>query len=161
MNSHDLARQLHPKYIRALLKNQGFLIVYTHLCEGLTSGSPLPPRIRQNLEHIARLYHSGELLVATTSRLLRYAEIHHNLTFESEQKKETETVILPSQLNILGEPHSITESDLQGLTFYCRNPHRMRIRFQGKMISTVTNPPDHSGQPSVSVPWIPLEYPGK
>jgi hypothetical protein len=160
-DSSDLSRQLHPKYVHALLKNEGFLILYTHLCEGLTPGNPLPGGVKQNLEHIAELYHSGELLVSTTTRLLRYAEIHHHITFQMESPQNGETLSLPSHLTLLGKQHPITGTDLQGLTFYCRHPERTGIRFQGRTVPSVTNPPDHTGRPSVSVPWIPLEYPMK
>jgi hypothetical protein len=159
-NSSDLAGQLHSKYIRTLERNEGFLIVYTHLCEGLRFGAPLPGALKTRLEYMAQRFHAGKLLVATTSRLLRYAEIHGHITFHTRQRGRETIVELPSTLNIPGQQHTIVRSDLQGLTFYCPYPDTVSVLFQGKTVPVQINPPDFTGRPSLSIPWIPLEYPG-
>lgn len=156
---HDLAVQTTPRIIKRLLKNEGFLILYTHMFEGLHDFDALPLKVKQNFEYIARCYTEGKLFVTTTSRLLKYWEMTRFLKYQvREIGGVTELSIKPS-IASLDNDLDIDVEFLQGLTFYCDQPEKLRVHFKGEPIITRYNPPDHTGRPSGSIIWQPLEYP--
>ena len=161
LDINDLCSQLKPSNIKSLIKNEGSLIVYTHICEGLHTEKSFPKELKSNLENISLLSQEGYLFVTTTSRLLQYTKVKSLLTFETTFNNELTCLVISPFINALGEKIQLSETTLQGLTFYCQHPERIRIIFKGKDVKIKKNPPDHTGQCSVSVPWIPLEYPRK
>ena len=74
------------------------------------------------------------------------------------EEKLTLIRIKPS-ISVLGRNMELNECRLQGITFYCREPERVRIEFKNRFMAICCNPPDHTGRASVSVPWTRLEYP--
>jgi hypothetical protein len=55
---------------------------------------------------------------------------------------------------------ALSASDLNGLTFYVPDPYTATVVVDGReMVPIRRNGPDHIGQPSVSLPWPPLEFP--
>lgn len=159
MDINDLASQLKPANIKRLLKNEGFLIVYTHVCEGLHTERSFPKELKKNLENISKLSQEGCLLVTTTSRLLQYAEVSRLVTYETTLIDALTCLTITPFLIALGKKMELSEAELQGLTFYCEHPEMLRILFRGKEVDTRKNLPDHSGRRSISIPWVPLEYP--
>jgi len=161
LDINDLCSQLKPSNIKSLIKNEGSLIVYTHICEGLHTEKSFPDELKSNLENISMLSQGGYLFVTTTSRLLQYTETRSLLTFENTFNNELTCLVISPFINALGKKIQLSETNLQGITFYCRHPERIQIIFRGKDVKTKKNPPDHTGQCSISIPWIPLEYPRK
>ena len=53
----------------------------------------------------------------------------------------------------------INRYHLNGLTFYCNNSKPHNIVFKNKLCQSISNPPDETGQKSLSIPWEKLEYP--
>jgi len=159
LDVNDLSSQLKPTNINTLIKNEGFLIIYTHLCEGLFTEKFFPKELKKNFENISKLFHDGYLLVTTTSRLLRYAEMSRLITYKTAFENELTHIDIAPFLEAMGTKIRLSKSDLQGLTFYCQNPEKIRITFKGKDIIIKKNPKDYTDQYSVSIPWIPLEYP--
>jgi hypothetical protein len=155
----DLCYQLKPRNIETLIKNQGFLILYTHLCEGLNDLSLFPKILKRNLTYISRLFKQGVLLVTTCSRMLEYAELIHLLKFEKIYEEKLTLIRIKPSISVLGRNMELNECRLQGITFYCREPERVRIEFKNRFMTICCNPPDHTGRASVSIPWTRLEYP--
>lgn len=156
---NDLAIQLHPKVLNRLLRNEGFMLVYTHMFEGLTSFEALSPVVRRNLEYLAELYHRGELLVTTVSRLLRYRELTLCLNYRVQRSTNLIEIHIEPEVESLARPWPLRSDFLTGLTFYCDDPDRVRVFFQGKTVATNTNTADNSDRRSISIPWLPLQYP--
>jgi hypothetical protein len=51
-------------------------------------------------------------------------------------------------------------ADWQGLTVYVPANTPARLVINGRdMTNARRNPPDHTGRDSLSVPWLPLEWP--
>ncbi|MFC1476989.1 hypothetical protein ACFL6L_00825 [candidate division KSB1 bacterium] len=159
LDINDLVYQLKPSVMRRLVKNEGFLVVYTHICEGLHSGRHFPEALKENLRYIGELHKSGTLLMTTTSRMLRYAEMTELISYETESINNTTKInISPSLKSPAGEL-LLSETGLQGLTFYCTEPEKVEMQLGGKRLALRRNPPDFTGRRSVSIPWQPLEYP--
>ncbi len=159
LDSRDFGIQLRPANLRALIRNEGFLIIYTHFCEGLDFEAGPTPLLRTNLAYLRRAYLGGLLLVTTVSRLLRFREVSAHLTYAVNQDGGQTTIDLKDRLATSGGVSCLTLRDLQGLTFYTDNPDRVSIRFKAQPVPSESNPRDHTGRHSVSVPWVRLEYP--
>jgi len=161
LDINDLSSQLKPSNIKTLIKNEGSLIVYTHICEGLHNEKSFPEKLKRNLENISMLSNEDYLLVTTTSRLLQYTETSSLLTFKTTYDNGLTYLEISPFINSPGKKIQLSETSLQGLTFYCKHPEKIGILFKGKNIKIKKNPPDNTGQCSISIPWIPLEYPRK
>lgn len=159
LDVYDFAKQIQPKNINRLVSNQGFLIVYTHFCEGLNEHQQIPKRLREALAHISTLCNKKRLLLTTTTRLLQYHEIiNHlkwNVLFESDRIK----IIVSPNVNILNRDLRISADLLQGLTFYCPTNKNIEISLDNRSIMFQKNSIDYTGKTSISIPWIPLKYP--
>ncbi len=159
LDSREFGIQLRPSYLRTLIRNEGFLIVYTHFCENLELEAGPTMMLRSNLAHLQQLYAEGQLLVTTTSRLLRFKEVNAHLEYAIKPEGEGILVEIQDRLTTpVGMSH-LSLNDLQGLTFYLEDPDGVQISFRGQQVLHVINARDHTGRRSVSIPWVPLEYP--
>jgi len=159
LDSNDLAVQIKPANIRHLISNDGLLIVYTHMCEDLSIANPLPAKLNKALQFIADKYQDGELLIATTSRLLKYTELVHSIKWNHCIDNDRTLIKIDPELNNLGYHDILTGNDLQGITFYCDKPGKVKVLLGDRELHTVANDRDHTGRRSVSVPWRKLDYP--
>jgi len=159
LDSREFGIQLRPSYLRTLIRNEGFLIVYTHFCENLELEAGLTMMLRSNLAHLQQLYAEGQLLVTTTSRLLRFREVNAHLEYAFKPEGEGILVEIQDRLTTPVGMSDLSLNDLQGLTFYLEGPDGVQISFRGQQVLHVINARDHTGRRSVSIPWVPLEYP--
>lgn len=151
---HDLGLQLSEGNLSALLKSQGFMLLYTHMNEHLPESGPLPVAVRTGFERLRKLQEQKRLLVTTTSRLLVYADLIQHLTWTMK------TAGPVRQLHLQRDDHlPLTRETLQGVTFYVDEPQTVTLYFNDQPLPAQTNPAG-SGQPtSIGVPWQPLVYP--
>jgi hypothetical protein len=158
LNVRDLHLQLKPGILRRLLKNRGFMILYTHMCEMLRNVEEFPAELKRCLIKLADMHQNGEILVCTTFRLLQYALIQKHLTVSWRREGGSVRVSLNlDSEDRMGIPVSV--ETLQGVTIYCNDPEKTHVYFRGKRLSLNKYPPDHTGRPSVGLPWRLLEYP--
>jgi hypothetical protein len=159
LDIHDLQWQIRPAVINQLISNQGFMIIYTHLFEGLGQWNQFPKNLKSHLHYLSKQFHTGKLLVSTCSRLLKYREMTQNVQFQIINTDDRTIIEIKPKWKELDQTIHLSPDTLQGLTFYCKDPGRIMIRFQNKVISVVQNQADCSGKPSVSIPWNRLIFP--
>jgi len=150
----DLALQLSQQNLKALVKSEGFMVLYTHMNENLPQSQPLPLEVSQGFQRLARFAREKSLLVTTSSRLLNYADLTKKLIWKTRIKGGSTEISLTQS-----DPRPLKVADLQGLTFYCDTPEKTVLFLNDKQITTDVNPTDHTGRGSLSVPWQALEYP--
>tara|TARA_B100001964_G_C14244870_1_gene606880 strand:+ start:1837 stop:3057 length:1221 start_codon:yes stop_codon:yes gene_type:complete len=158
LDVNDFTQQIAKKNIRGLIRNEGFMVLYTHFCENLKLKEGFPTKLKTNLRFIREEYNSGELLVTTTSRLLRYKEITIYIKTDVHEENGKTIFAIPSTMKTPLGKQNITLSDIEGLTFYTDEQEKTEIHFMGKCLASKTNPRDHTGKVSISIPWIQLEY---
>ncbi len=158
LDVNEFTQQITQKNIRGLIRNEGFMVLYTHFCENLKLKEGIPAKLKANLRFIREKCNSGELLVSTTSRLLRYREISMYLKADVNEENGKTIIVIPSTLTTPFGEHNTTLSDIVGLTFYTAEPENIEIHFMGKCLASKANPRDHTGQISISIPWTQLEY---
>jgi hypothetical protein len=156
---YGLIRQTYPSIIKRLISNSGHSVLYTHMCEGVSNFENLPRKLISNLEFISKMYHEGNLLVTTTSRLLQYNEVYDNIVWHMDKKNGITRIEICPNMNILGAKLKLSEDMLQGITFYCDDPHKTTIFFDNKSVKMQRNSKDLTGKYSVTISWQKLEYP--
>lgn len=156
---YDLIRQICPSIIRRLIGNAGYLILYSHMCEGVSSLEGFPRKLVGNLEFLSRMYHEGKLLVTTASRLLQYNEVHNNIIWQTDDRDGLKRIGISPHIDVLGVKRELSTDMLQGITFYCEDPRKTAIFLDNKPQEIQVNPKDATGRYSVTIPWQRLEYP--
>ena len=144
----DLKDVLSSSALDTLASRGGFMAVYTHLFRR-PAGMPLDRVDWSPLVDLMRRHRAGTIQVTTTSRLLAYAEMQARVAWEAGPSADGVQIrVTPAA------PH-----DLQGLTFYVPDARRASVMVGGEAIAVDRNPPDETGQPSVTIPWRPLRWP--
>ncbi|MDP6801570.1 MAG: hypothetical protein QF819_00130 [Gemmatimonadota bacterium] len=149
-----VAELIAPEILDDLTERGGVMIVYTHL--GDNDGPPryLPPETVRALRGLARRAHAGEILVATTARILAWTASRNFLRW-SVREDAARTVI-----EIAGFDDPATgfrqpdPGELDGITFAVKDPSRTRITVCGQDAKGVVRT-----KSTVGFPWAALEYP--
>jgi hypothetical protein len=150
----DLGRQLTKSNLSALIRREGYMVLYTHMNENLPKAKPLPLAAEKGLQLLKKSSLDKRLLVTTSSRLLTYADMTQNLAWTTEFHAGLTSLHL-----YRSDDYRLLPEDLQGLCLYCDHPNKISLYIDNKPLSLHINPPDINGRVSVSVPWVPLEYP--
>jgi hypothetical protein len=147
-----LAAVLCPRFLDTLVERGGVALIYTHLGKVTEQREPLPPATREALRLLASYRESGRILVTTTRRLLDWCR----------RKREARVLINDSgpslRVDVRLPP---PEVEFDGLSLYVPPGRHVRVILGDReMTGLRENPPDHTGQPSVSLEWKRLEFPG-
>ncbi len=156
LDFNELERQLTPSILNKLIANQGYMILYTHINENC---STLTNKLETYLHYLRELVNEKKILMATTSRLLKYKEISDYVSFDVIENDSTIILSIGQKIDLPFVSKSLSPKDLQGLTFYVEENKDYRLFMNDTEIPTVTNPPDELGFSSVMIPWEKLEYP--
>ncbi|MBM7866488.1 hypothetical protein GTO89_09290 [Heliobacterium gestii] len=154
---YNLDRQLTEESLRRLIDEGGFSAVAQHLGGPADLYNAFPDETLPPLRRIAQLHHEGTILVARTSRLLRYNQINNFLRFSVHKDSEGASIVIEG----VDDPHlgafKPVLDDVRGITFYCTDPAKTKLflgerQFPDYLLSR--NPADHTGRPSLSVRWF-------
>lgn len=148
-SANGLTEVLSEITLSHLIEREGVSIIYTHLGKG-NRYEPFSPSTKKALGLLAR-YSQDKILVTTTSRLLRYCRAIRDINLSISKSSEH------IEIDVLTKD---SEKDLSGLSIYTPIPEKTHITINGSEVKFFRrNAPDHNGQPSVSLPWLPLEFP--
>jgi hypothetical protein len=143
-----LAEVLATEILDQLVARGGSMILYTHLAKSSGTSEPFGVSTREALTRLAAYHRDGRILVSTTRRLLDLSRAHKEATVSASIQGDE--LILECVAPGTGE----------GLSFYVRDPARTRLFLHGREVHGLRRDgPDHTGQPSVTVPWPQLEFP--
>lgn len=145
----DLEHLLSQPRLDRLISDGAVAVLFTHLGKRLRREDPLvPPGAQAGLRRLAREVSDGRIFVTTTSRLLTCCHIRRELKFAMTEHDEW------IQLSI---GPGFEPAELAGLTWYVDSPKPVRVFIGERQVPVRANPSDHTGRPSVSVPWVPLD----
>ena len=113
----------------------------------------------KNLSYLKKKNIEGDIFITTSSRLLKYKELHDYLNFKVDSSDGLTNIYIDSTLETPIGSKSLARDQLCGLTFYVDRPPSTRIWFQNKTIEIEKNSKDESGKLSVMIPWGKLSYP--
>lgn len=150
---------LTPAVLDRLVRRGGTCVLYTHLGRVDNPDVPFHPTAVTAFRQLAQEFHEGRILVTTTRRLLGYLRAVREIAYASQWTGKVLRIDLKTRTskNWVGE---LRATDLSGLTFYVPDPRVARVAIDGAETGDLqVNPPDHTGRPSVSLPWASLEFP--
>lgn len=151
-----LGQVLTDRFLRRLVGRRGFCILYTHLGKIGAAREPFPAATRAALRRLADYQQRGQILVTTTRRLLGYRQSVKTSAYFVAQDQRGTCIHLTTGGGM--DPTSI--DDCNGMTFYVPDANRTTVLLNGVEVRCLhRNPPDHTGQQSVSLPWPRLEFP--
>ena len=137
--------------LEKLVERHGFCILYTHL--GKTAGNPkiFNNETKKAFSLLSQFMDEGKILVTTTRRLLEYCH--------AKEKVSVSAAIIDEKYHI-SLSYNGNHDDLAGLTMYLPLAKSTKISINNSEFSDFQqNPPDTSGQCSISLPWKKLEFP--
>jgi hypothetical protein len=149
---------LTERMLATLLRREGIGILYTHLGKIDNPQSPLGPAAQTAFRRLARLLDSGELLVTTTHRLLKYLAVRDNLRYSVSEEPDA-IMIRVEAINdpVLGE-YIPSLDDLQGISFKTGSE-----KVNSAILSIVGRDGDvvlaNDSEGHFFVPWRPLIFP--
>jgi hypothetical protein len=142
-----------------LTERGGTCVLYTHLGKIDNSRVPFNEKAVAGFRRLAEAFHRGRILVTTTRRLLGYRRAIREVAFRHHWEGGTLCIDLDTRKgeHPVGE---LSAADLLGLTFYVPEPGTARMTINGQEVTNLQrNAADHTGRPSVSLPWPMLEFP--
>jgi len=159
-----IASVLTPAFIERLVEREGVCVLYTHLGKfPRRRAEPLGPRARAAFRRLADAEKGGRVLVTTTRRLLDYKRAMGAVALTARAVPDGRTVVdvaAPDALAAAPQGSPFPRR-LAGLTVYVDDPARAELRVNGRpMWAAVRHGRDHTGRPSIALPWPRLEFPG-
>jgi hypothetical protein len=154
-----VGRVLTADVLNRLVERGGACVLYTHLGKIDDARTPFNSEAVQAFRRLAEESHAGRILVTTTRRLLGYRRAAREIGFDVNSRGKSFSIDVRPQ-SAAGTNAGSSGNDLNGLTFYVPDPGITRVTINGQEARKIRrNPPDHTGQRSVSLPWPMLEFP--
>ncbi|MBW2595338.1 MAG: hypothetical protein JRC93_05085 [Deltaproteobacteria bacterium] len=142
-----------------LVEQGGTCVLYTHLGKIDDPNIPFNKAAVEAFRRLGEAFRGGSILVTTTRRLLGYRRAVREITFNTTCDEKGLCINLNTRVD---ESHlgKLPDVDLSGLTFYVPTPEETHLKINGQdFLSLKVNEPDYTGRPSVSLPWIRLQFP--
>ncbi len=149
---HTLRYTLNRPGLNRLIREQGYMIVYTHLGMPPRSDEPLFPEAdRKALEYLADCRHEGRIWVARTVDLLNYWMVFHHLDWLSETTEDGIRIRITAVDDPVTGKRRPEKGELSGLCFYSPRPRNTHIYLgEERLVSSVFQP-DDTGRFSVGL----------
>lgn len=150
----SLAEQLSGSHLQSLVRNHQYAILAQHLCADNTP-LPLPQNAISSLRYLAQEQQEGRILVARTSRLLRYNVTEQYLRYHVTMQGQRAVIHLDAIADPVFGTHLPTLEELRGITFYTENPQQTELAIGNKLIDRdllQENPSDGTA-PSIGIRW--------
>lgn len=149
---HTMHHSLNNTILTKLIRQEAYLILYTHLGLPIGNSVMFPKNDRIALENLAQKYHDGVIWISPTRDLLSYWKTHRYMRWKAEQAGEMINIDLETIPDPITGRRFPEEKDLAGICFYSACPEKTAIRLRGKQLKLVINPSDYTGRPSLSFP---------
>ena len=146
-----LAAVLTKSFLDRLVEREGVCILYTHLGKKRNSEQPFSHGTKQALGLLASYRDDGKIMVTTTRRLLGYCKAISEIKYAVRENAELLSIEIEQDC---------PREELAGVSLYVPEVRRAKVKLNGLEIAKLQqNPPDHTGQSCISIPWIPLDFP--
>ncbi|MFX0202066.1 MAG: hypothetical protein ACFFCW_38640 [Candidatus Hodarchaeota archaeon] len=150
-NADGLTETLRNEVLSRLVNRDAVSIIYTHLGKFKRNCKPFYSSTKQALSLLSQYSREGKILVTTTNRILRYCKAIRDIKLSASTNDNHYTVNITI---------SVENQDLNGLSIYVPDQKKTKVLLNGYEVKNITrNSPDHTGRPSISLPWQLLEFP--
>jgi hypothetical protein len=159
-DAKGLAYSISEKTLNRLKRNDGYMIVYTHLGRNSGCSQYLCKETQNALRNLANEYRIGNIYVTTTSKLLNYFIVHRYLDWSYDAANGQVKIIISKVEDPIFGPFVPKLSQLAGITFYVPDKDHASIFINEKEIKYIQkNNPDDTGRESITLPLRFLKYP--
>jgi len=154
----DLGEVLTEGMFRRLAARRGVCVLYTHLGKFRDRPGPFPESTQAALRRLATLRQSGEIMVTTTHRLLRFLAVRDSLGFRAERIGDSVIVTIEAVADPIQGTRRPQLEEVQGITFEVSHsgPVELRLHGTGRITSTMVR---KGNTTFVGVPWQSLVLP--
>lgn len=152
-------QQLNKDNLDSLVNNKYYSIVGQHF--GVNTEDLFTDENINSLKLLKSYETNGKIIVAKTSRLLNYANVHKYLMYNKVTEDNKTYINISSVDDPIFGKYVPTLDNIRGLTFYCNDPKNTVILLNKNKISSDVlemNPKDSTGQASVSIKWFEPNY---
>ena len=103
---------------------------------------------------------NGKILVAKTSKLLNYANVHKNILYDKVTENGKTYINISSISDPIFAKYVPTLNDIRGITFYCddRKYYIILNKNEIDLNEIQVNPKDETGRASISIKWFKPDY---
>ena len=156
--ARGLAEAIGDRMLDALMERGAATVLYTHFAKRTDPQRPFDAYTCERLRALARRAHEREILVTTTSRLLRFCEVRDHIQYHTEQSGGVTRIRLDAVRNPARGEYVPDRDALQGLTFAVRGAERVELcDADGTLVPHVEVTVDSTR--FVSIPWKHLAFP--
>jgi hypothetical protein len=150
------AEVLTGTFLKRLVDRRAVSILYTHLGKSRFPDTLFSDKTVEAFRHLASFADRGDILVATTRRLLGYSTMIGGATVAAVPDATGETISVDTSTVVtLGLP-----CDLSGLTIYVQESGSATLLVDGMEVRDIErNPADEYGRQSITIPWRRLDFP--
>lgn len=153
-----LPRVMTERMLRTFVEREGAGILYTHLGRTKCPSRPFNDHTCAALRHLADLASVKEILVTTTTRLLRYMVARDHLDWSVATLGGRTVITIGELVDPVRGTRVPTADDLMGLSFDVLGSTDVQIRSATAGMPRVTIDKSADGC-CVSIPWSRLEFP--
>lgn len=155
----QLHRQLTQENLANLIKSNEYSIIGQHF--GVSTEDLFTEENIKALKLLKEYETNNKILVAKTSRLLNYANMHKYVTY-NKLTDDGKTYINITYVNdpIFGK-YTPTLDDIRGLTFYCDDTQDTVLLLNKSKVNPSEiqlNPKDETGKSSISIKWFKADF---
>ena len=146
-------------FLSHLIRREGVCILYTHLGKIRDPRVPFDASAVTGFRRLAKAFREGSILVTTTGPALDFCRAAREVSFIVAREDGILRINLETKRG--GPLHNdpLPSRDLDGLTSCVPDQRACRILLnKAEVCEAVRNPPDHTGRPSISLPWPRLEF---
>jgi hypothetical protein len=157
-NMDSLAKQLTRERLQTLERKGQYSVLAQHLCSN-NDVNPFTESAVNALRMLAREYEHGNVLVARTSRLLQFNLTQKYLRYYMTYSGDKVVIHLAYIDDPVFGKHSVTLSDIRGVTFYTSDPDRTEINIWNLSLdpALIQRNPTDGVAPSIMVKWYPRD----
>jgi hypothetical protein len=156
---------LNPKNLDSLVRTNQLEIAYTHFGYWSDNSNRVNPELSPASIDAFRLLKAyqdeGKILVAKTSRLLRYNLALDHLAFTASELHGATVIDVGAIQDTQFGEFVPAVRDLRGITFYVSDNSKAEIRIQGSSVPETEiqrNRSDETGRQSIGIPWFQPDY---
>jgi hypothetical protein len=151
-----LPRQVDPQKLDQLVAAQQAVVIAQHL--GADIGKVQFPLATVDALRILKAYEDdGQVLVASTGRLLRFEQVREHLRLDLFERGAEIVIDMARVVDPLFGEFTPTLEDVRGITLQVDDPGRVELRVGGKRIvehQLVRSRPTFEEPPSIGVRWF-------
>jgi hypothetical protein len=157
-NMDALSKQLTRERLQSIEQRGEYAVLSQHLCSN-NDVNPLAESAVHALRMLKTEYENGKVLVARTSRLLQYNLTQKYLRYYTTYSGGKAVIHLTYIDDPVFGKHSVTLSDIRGVTFYTSHPNRIEIKVWNTPLdpALIQRNPTDGVAPSIMVRWYPRD----